>query len=201
MIAYLTGTLLEVGESSCLLLTEGGTGYEVALPATFLSQLPDKGEQVEIYIATIVREDALDLYGFASWDERTTFQALISVPKLGPKTALAMLSMYTPDDLRTITASDDLTALKRVPGIGAKTAQTILLELKYKLKTVDSPALVTSLKDQAASVLRDALTGLTNLGYGEDEAAKALETVLGAEPDLDVTSALRAALKHMAGRR
>ena len=200
MIAYLTGQILELGNASCLLLTSGGVGYEVAVPATLAAGLPEKGEQATLYVATVVREDALDLYGFSSWDERNTFQALISISKLGPKTALSMLSLFTPDDLRQVVADEDLATLKRVPGIGPKTAQHILLELRYKLK-VDGPRHGRKLKDQVATVFQDALTGLTNLGYGEDEAGKALETVLKDEPDLDVAGALRAALKHMARSR
>ena len=201
MIAYLTGQILELGDASCLLLTSGGVGYEVAVPATLAARLPQKGEEAALFVATVVREDAMDLYGFSTWDERNTFQALISVSKLGPKTALAMLSLFTPDDLRQVVADEDLNALKRVPGIGAKTAQHILLELRYKLKAGSGPRPGKGLRDNAATVYSDALAGLTNLGYAEDEAGTALETVLKEEPDLDVAGALRAALKHMARSR
>ena len=201
MIAYLFGQILETGESSCLLLTSGGVGYEVAVPRTVAAGLPEKGQSAALYVATVVREDALDLYGFSTWDERNTFQTLLSIAKLGPKTALAMLSLYAPDDLREIVAGDDPTALQKVPGVGAKTAQHIFLELKYKLKVPAGQPRGRGLKDRAATVFQDALTGLINLGYGEDEAARAVEIVLKEEPDLDVAGALRAALKHMAKSR
>ena len=125
---------------------------------------------------------------------------LLSISKLGPKTSLALLSIFSPDELRRTVADDDPAALTRVPGIGKKTAQHIFLELKYKLKLDVSPA-AQELGDKAVSTFRDAMAGLTNLGYAEEEARAVLEQVFKEESDLDVALALRLALKLLAKKR
>ena len=122
MIAYLEGRLNDVGPTAAVVITEGGVGYEVFLPGHTLSRLPARGEQVIWHICHIVREDAQELFGFESWDERQTFRVLTGISKVGARTALAMLSVYRPDDLRRLVVEDDLNALTRVPGIGKKTA-------------------------------------------------------------------------------
>ena len=199
MIACLEGRIVEVTGQSCVMLTAGGTGYEVGLPAHTLASLPGKGETVFVYTCLVVREDAQELFGFASWDERQTFLTLIGITRVGARTALGILSVYRPDDLRRLVLEEDVLALTRVSGIGKKTAQQIFLELKYKLKVdgLDAAGAPES-GNRPGSVLRDALTGLVNLGYDEQEAHEVLKTVLTAEPDLDVSGALRAALKRMA---
>ena len=138
------------------------------------------------------------MFGFASWDERQTFLTLIGINRVGARTALAMLSMYRPDDLRRIVAEDDVMSLTRVPGIGKKTGQQIFLELKYKLKADGTPALLPPGMDRPGTAFRDALTGLINLGYEEDRASLVLKDVFASDPDLDVGGALRAALKTLA---
>jgi Holliday junction DNA helicase RuvA len=197
MIAYLEGRLLATTEHSCMLLTDGGVGYEVHLSGPMLSALPAKGEPVCMFTSTIVREDALELYGFESFDERETFEVLLTISKLGPKTSLAVLAVFSPEDLRRVVLGEDPDALTSVPGIGKKTAQHIFLELKYKLK-VDRGAAAAPAGPGQGSTFRDALAGLMNLGYAEAEARAALETIFADEPDLDVAGALRAALKAMA---
>ena len=144
-----------------------------------------------------MREDAQELFGFPTWDERQTFVLLRGINRVGARTALAILSQYRPDDLRRIVADDDANALTRVPGIGKKTAQQIFLELKYKLKPGDGPIYLSSPGAAApgSSVYRDALTGLANLGYDEDSAGPLLKEALAADPDLSVGEALRAVLK------
>ena len=202
MIAYLQGTIIAKSDKACVVLTSGGVGYEVFLASPVLAALPKKGEEVKFYIHTIVREDALELYGFTSWDERRTFETLLSITKLGPKISLAILSRFQPDDLRRIVLSDDYAPLIQVPGIGAKRAQRIFLELKYKIETQGMDlGMPPDLGDKAASRFRDALAGLVNLGYEETEVRGVLEEVFTAEPDLDVAEALRMALKTMAKRR
>jgi Holliday junction DNA helicase RuvA len=197
MIACVEGRLVEITAQSCVLLTAGGAGYEIKLPAHTLAALPGKDATVFLHTCLVVREDAQELFGFATWDERRTFFTLIDINRVGARTALAILSVYRPDDLRRIVLEEDVPALARVPGIGKKTAQQIFLELKYKLKTDGAPGTPDS-GNRPGSVLRDALTGLANLGYAEDEAYAVLKTVLRDEPDLDVGGALRAALKRLA---
>lgn len=200
MIAYIKGKLAEVFGNSCLVLTTGGVGYELALPAQALAALPETGSEVEFYTFLAVREDALELYGFASFAERQAFEMLTGISRVGCRTALAILSIYSPDDLVRIVAEEDISALARVSGIGAKTAQHIFLELKYRLKNTPIPRGAAA-PAKTPSILRDVLDGLANLGYAEEECAETVKTVLAGEPDLDVGSALRATLKALAARR
>lgn len=200
MIAYIEGRIAEITDNACLLVTSGGVGYEVYLSEHTLSRLPARGETACFFACTVVREDALELFGFESWDERETFLVLTSISRVGARTAMAILSVFRPDDLRRLVAEDDMLSLTAVSGIGKKTGQQIFLELKYKLKggTVSPRTLETS---PQGGVAADAVTGLTHLGYDEDEAVRTIRDVLAREPDLDVSGALRAALKILGGNR
>ncbi len=200
MIAYIEGRVVETTEDGCVVATDGGVGYEVRLPGHTLSRLPDKGGAVRFFICTVVREDALELFGFETWDERETFLILTSINRVGARTAVAVLSVYRPDDLRRLTAQEDVLSLTRVPGIGKKTAQQLLLELKYKLKQGDLPT-ASAAKDRPSGLLADAVAGLANLGYDEDEALFVVKKILEDEPDLDVGGLLRASLKALAKAR
>ena len=197
MLAYIEGRLIERAENSCVLVTAGGVGYEIFLPEHALSSLPAQGGMASFFTSFIVREDAQELFGFPTWDERQTFVLLRGINRVGARTALAILSQYRPNDLRRIVAEDDANALTRVPGIGKKTAQQIFLELKYKLKPGDGPVSFSAPAGAAPAntVYRDALTGLANLGYDEDMAGPLLKEALAADPDLSVREALRAVLK------
>ena len=197
MLAYIEGRLLERAETSCVLVTAGGVGYEIFLPEHALASLPAQGGMASFFTSFIVREDAQELFGFPTWDERQTFVLLRGINRVGARTALAILSQYRPDDLRRIVLEDDANALTRVSGIGKKTAQQIFLELKYKLKPGDGPVSlsVPGSAVPANTVYRDALTGLANLGYDEDMAGPLLKEALAADPDLSVGEALRAVLK------
>lgn len=188
--------------NTCLILTAGGVGYEVALPTHTLAALPGKGEPVALFTSLAVREDALELFGFATFEERQTFEVLVSISKVGARTGLAILSVYRPEDLRRLVLEEDVLSLTRVSGIGKKTAQHIFLELKYKLSVDDAPqAAVLAATGRPGSVYRDVLAGLANLGYAEEECAPLVKKILHAEPDLDVTGTLRAALKALAKGR
>ena len=198
MLAYLEGRVLERTENSCVLVTSGGVGYEVFLPEHALSALPAQGGTACFYTSFIVREDAQELFGFPTWDERRTFALLTGINRVGARTTLAILSRYRPDDLRRIVAEDDAAALTQVSGIGKKTAQQIFLELKYKLKGEASVLPGAVVSGGSSTVYRDALTGLANLGYDEATAGQVLRKVLDADPDLEVGEALRAALKALA---
>ncbi|BBD06962.1 Holliday junction branch migration protein RuvA [Desulfovibrio ferrophilus] len=204
MIAFLAGTVAARTQGGCVVLTSGGVGYEVGMTLAAAASLPKVGGEVELFVQTIVREDAIELYGFTTWDERMLFATLLSINKLGPKTALAILAVFTPDDLRRLVLTDDYTRLIQVPGIGKKSAQRIFLDLKFKLEgqgaSGPAPSL-PSLDGSAVNAFRDALAGLTNLGYDEGESRKVLEEVFTDQADLDVGSALREALKRIAKRR
>ncbi len=197
MIAYVEGRLLEKTSSSCIVVTNGGIGYEIGIPVHTLSKLKNQGDMVSFYTCFVVREDAQELFGFETWDERETFIILTSINRVGARTALSILSAYRPDDLRRIILEDDVNALTLVSGIGKKSAQQIFLELKYKLKA-DSASITTV---SEPSILKDAVTGLVNLGYDETQADTIIREVLKNEPDCDVSSALRAGLKLLAKKK
>ncbi|MFZ5810533.1 MAG: Holliday junction branch migration protein RuvA [Thermodesulfobacteriota bacterium] len=199
MIGYVRGELLVRGDRGAVVLTPGGVGYELRLPASAISALPARGEPVEFFVHTVVREDAIELYGFATLDDREAFEILIGISKLGPRTALAILSVYDAAALRGLASGNDPDLLARVPGIGKKSAQRIFVELKYKLDLGAGPVAMPA--GAAPSVFSDALAGLCNLGYGEGQAGAALRAVLDAEPDLDVPQALRQALRRLAKER
>lgn len=198
MIAYLEGRLAETWDDTCLLVTESGVGYEVGLPGHVFAGLPERGQPVAFYISHVIREDAQELYGFATFEERQTFRVLLSISKVGARTALAILSLYRPADLRRLVAEENITALTRVPGIGKKTAQHIFLELKYKLKMEDMPSVVGSgSAAPSTTVFRDAVAGLVNLGYPEEECSRLVRELLEDLPDPEVGEVLRAALKTL----
>lgn len=198
MIAYLEGTVLRRDEESCVLLTSGGVGYQVHLTTSGLSSLAGGGEAARLFIHTLVREDALILFGFSTWEERQAFVTLLAAPKLGPRTALAMLGCYGPAELAACIAREDVAALIRVPGIGAKTAKRLLLDLKDKL--VAQPSLVSSRVAPVVSAASDCAAALVSLGYGRHEVDEVVKTVFDKEPDLDAGSAIRQALKIFAAK-
>lgn len=202
MIGYIEGRVLARRERYAIVLTPGGVGYELELPEPVAASLPAPGGQCALYVHTVVREDALELFGFASLEDRETFRLLLGISKLGPRTALAILSCFSTDDLARLVATGDVDALVRVPGIGKKSAQRIFVELTYKLegRAAATSALVSP-SAMAPGVLGDVVAGLTNLGYAEADARRVAEAVLEAEPDLDVAGALRQALKRLASEK
>lgn len=197
MIGYIEGRLAETFERSCLVVTAGGVGYEIYTPASVLENLPARGETVSFFVTLVVREDALELYGFPTLAERRVFEILIGISKVGARTALAVLSLYGPADLRRVVDEGDETALMKVPGIGQKTGQHIFLELKYKLASI--PGSVARSKSAApAGVYSDAIGAMKNLGYEEEECAPIIREILKEEPDLDAGGVIRLALKTLA---
>lgn len=202
MIGYLEGKVVARRDRWAIVLTAGGVGYELELPDPVAAGLPAPGGEARLYVHTVVREDAFELFGFASLEDRETFRVLLGITKLGPKTALAILSRYNADDLARIVATGDMDALVRVPGIGKKSAQRIFIELTYKLEgRSGAGASVGAVVGSASGVLGDVVAGLTNLGYAEAEARRVGASVLEDEPDLDVAGALRQALKRLASEK
>ncbi|MDR2489555.1 MAG: Holliday junction branch migration protein RuvA [Desulfovibrio sp.] len=201
MIAYVAGRIAEITENTCVVVTAAGVGYELFLSSPSLSRLSGRGEEVRFFTCTVVREDALELFGFDTWDERDAFLVLISISRVGARTAMAILSVFRPDDLRRMVADNDALSLTRVSGIGKKTGQQIFLELGYKLKgKAASPANAFG-TPHSEGTLADAVAGLVNLGYAEADALAAAKKALTEEPERDVGETLRAALKTLARRR
>lgn len=192
MIAYLEGKVLQIEKERAIIQTGWGLGYELFLTNNLLSGLAP-GQEVKIFVYTVVREDLLALYGFSSWEEREIFAVLLTIPKIGPKIGLAILNFFNPEKLEQIVAQEDVSLLAQVPGIGPKTAKKILLDLKDKIK------LTSAWKpSQENSVFADALEGLKGLGYNEKEVASLLKEILTQEPELDVASLIREVLKQKA---
>ncbi|BDQ33230.1 Holliday junction branch migration protein RuvA [Pseudodesulfovibrio portus] len=203
MIGYLQGTLLSADEKGLILLTPGGVGYEVAAPTSVIAKLPGKGGDVALFVHTQVAEKAIDLYGFLDSDDLDLFRTLISIDKLGPKKAMAILSMFDAAHLREVAFREDVTTLSTVPGIGPKSAKQILWHLKDKVDKLQS---VTAGAKSAApqgpqGEYLDTLAGLKGLGYAEDEIRPMIIDVFDAEPDLDAAGAIRAVLKKINAAR
>ncbi len=197
MIAYIEGILLEKTPISVVILTAQGMGYEIFIPSHTHSNLPTLGNKIHLFTIFIVREDAQELFGFETWEERETFKMLIGINRVGARTALSILSTFRPTDLREMVAKGDSLALTKVSGIGKQTGQKIFLELQYKFKdSVISQTL--KLVNNTSSIYNDALTGLINLGYQENQVSPILNEVISDEPDLSVSEALRACLKLIA---
>ena len=196
MIGCVRGSVVERTLLGEVLVDVGGVGYRVNVPATALTLL-DPGTDTFLFTHLHVRDDAMILYGFPSRDERDTFEALITASGVGPKLALAILSVHSPTDLRRCLADDDLDALVLVPGVGKRTAQRLLIELKARLEVpdLDLTAVPGSPNASARAEVRDALT---NLGYSGEEVREVLGQ-LGDEGTVE--DLLRDALRALAGGR
>ena len=203
MIAYLNGILAEIEEEN-IVIEVNGIGYNVRIPAGMAGQLPQIGEVVKLYTYTSVREDAIGLYGFLSRDDLNMYRQLITVSGIGPKGGLSVLSAMSADELRMAVISQDAKAIAKAPGVGIKTAQRIILELKDKIALEDTAMMrevnqvpqggMLTGKSQAQT---EAVEALTALGYSPSEALRAVKAVLQETPDLDVEALLKAALKKM----
>ncbi|RMF17350.1 MAG: Holliday junction branch migration protein RuvA [Gammaproteobacteria bacterium] len=197
MIGRLKGTLLE-SHPPTLLLDVQGVGYEVEVPLSLLGHLPRPGDALELHTHFVVREDAQLLYGFLSRHDRDLFRQLIKVNGVGPKLALAILShMDAPSFVATVTA-EDVGALTRLPGIGKKTAERLVVEMKDRLKEWGAPASATAplaVEAPGLSPTEEAEEALVALGYKPAEAARAVRAV--ATPDMDRDTLIKSALRSM----
>ncbi len=202
MYSYIKGTLAELLEDAVVVENQG-IGYRILISGRVLDELPPVGEEVKIYTYTYVREDQLALFGFLTRDDLSVFQLLIGVSGIGPKGALSVLSAMSADDLRFAVLGDDARAIERVPGIGKKTAQRLLIELKDKFSLEETFAHASEAPAQNAATtgkndLRsEAIMALNALGYGAQEATKAVRAV-PVELQTDVETILKEALKQMA---
>lgn len=202
MYAYIKGILAEIIEDA-IIVENQGIGYEIAVPGQVFDYLPSVGEEVKIYTYHYVREDAILLYGFLTKEDVRIFKMLIGVSGIGPKGALAILSVLSTDDLRFAILGDDAKAIAKAPGVGAKTAQRVIIELKDKLSLED--AFEQKLANQAqkaelnpaVGVKNEAILALTSLGYSQSEALKVLQGI-EISPDDQVEDVLKMALKQMA---
>jgi len=195
MIALLTGNIVFKSIDHIILET-GGVGYRVMIPLSTFYSLPEQGDS-RLHIYTHVKEDAIHLYGFLGLDEKEMFQLLLSVSGIGPRLALNILSNITTEELKSSLYDGNLKRLSGIPGIGKKTAERMVLELKDKVAKMQSTGRPATTRLAAASTLNvfdDTLSALTNLGYKETQARKALESMeIPAEASLE--DILKGALK------
>ncbi len=195
MIALLTGTLALKEADRVVVRTTSGLGYECFVPTRTLAHLPHPGQPVELYTTLIVREDGQTLFGFASAEERRVFQRLIQASGIGPKLALAMLSLHASDRLVRSIRERDIAALVAVPGVGKKTAERLVLELADKTGDLvaEEAAPVSAASDTATKEL-------LRLGYGAEEADDAVRRALAQDGKRDAADLIKAALAFLAGR-
>lgn len=205
MYAYIKGTLEEITEDAVIVET-GGIGYNIKVSGTTVDLLPGIGSEVKIYTYTLVREDAFSLYGFLTRDDLEIFKKLITVSGIGPKGGLAILSVMSADALRFAVMAADAKAIARAPGIGAKTAERVILDLRDKISLEDTLRGIGSPADPAGQAAgsgnsdnlmkREAIEALVALGYSASDATAAVKKVEVGE-DATSESILKLALKHM----
>lgn len=201
MYSYIKGTLEEILDDTIVVET-GGIGYNILASGQVYQKLPPLGSEIKVYTYSYVREDQLSLFGFASRDELSVFRLLIGVSGIGPKAGLTILSGMSADDLRFAVVGEDVKAIERIPGVGKKTAQRLIIELKDKLSLTD--AFENALEKESlgtaplesGDLRSEAIMALTALGYGSQEATKAVRAVPVTE-DATVESILKGALKNL----
>ena len=198
MIAELSGELSRVGPDFAV-VSVGGVGYKVHAPLSVIADLPATGNQVRFFTFTHVKEDVLALYGFSDLDQQTLFELLLTVSGVGPKVALNILSVLPVEKLVDAIASDNHQALVRIPGIGAKTAQRITLELKEKTAELAwTKRVERAARPSERDILADVVEGLVGLGYPRNDARSAAEQAMQSVDDGTNTAAIvREALKML----
>ncbi len=205
MIAHLSGTLLSK-QATSVILDVGGVGYEVSIPLSTFYDLEDVGSKVQLRVYTHVREDALQLYGFKTVRERELFMRLISVSGIGPAVGIKLLSGMSADEMIASIRTNNLARLTLIPGVGRKTAERLVVELRDKIASLSSPELEeefatatgTSVSPTEDAVRGDALSALVNLGYQRSAADKAITAAVNEGGELTVESILRRALRQLA---
>jgi holliday junction DNA helicase RuvA len=197
VIAHLSGRLLRKSPQEAIVDVQG-VGYRVLIPVSTFYRLGDEGAPVSLLIHTHVREDALSLFGFETQGEQTLFERLIDVAGIGPKLALNILSGIEAPDLVEALRSADLPRLTRIPGVGKKTAERLVLELKDKLPALGPAA--TTPAAAAHPVKEDLVSALANLGYSRAEAEKAVDPALREDDQGRFEDLLRRSLRILSGR-
>lgn len=203
MISFIRGLVADTTENA-VILENNGIGYEIFMTGSSIEQVSRIDGEVKIHIYFQVREDAMQLYGFLSKDDLEMFRLLLNVNGIGPKAALGVLAGLSADELRFAVLSDDIKTISKAPGIGKKTAQKLILELKDKLKLEDAFEKKLAHEQESASVSgsllhdgrQEAAEALIALGYSSTDAMKAVRKVTDVSPD-DVEALLKAALKQL----
>ena len=201
MFSYIKGSLEEVSGDR-IVVEAGNIGYDIAIPLSAAERLPHTGSEIKVYTYLQVREDGLSLFGFLSRHDLEMFRQLIGVNGIGPKAALGILSSLSPDSLRMAIIAGDAKAIAKAPGVGVKTAQRIILDLKDKISPEDILEEVLAAEPQDLEIgqekeaVREAIEALVALGYSSSESAKAVKRV-EATPDMTAEEVLKASLKFL----
>jgi Holliday junction DNA helicase RuvA len=201
VIALVNGILVRKDPAGTVVVDSGSVGYRIFVSLTTLVALPDEGETVTLNTVTVVRDDAMHLYGFAGLDEMEIFNLLVQVKGVGPRLALALLGGLKAPELKNAISSEDAGSISTVPGVGKKTAERIILELKAKVQPVagHSPDIVPGVSEEVVS---DVISALVNLGYRASDSRTALKAVLeGTEQPPPFEDLIRECLKVLAGRK
>ena len=201
MIALVSGRLAVKDPGGTVVVDTGSVGYRLFVSLNTLMDLPEVGEQLVLHTVTVVRDDAMHLYGFGDTQERSLFNLLVQVKGIGPKVALSLLGGLKPADLKNAISREDSAWISTVPGVGRKTAERIVLELKDKVVPAgeDLAAVVVGVDEQ---VISDVVSALANLGYPSSQSNKAVKNILERDdrPE-DFTSIIRESLKELSGRK
>jgi holliday junction DNA helicase RuvA len=201
MIAYLSGKLLEKG-TNAVIVDVAGVGYEVAIPLSTFYEIGEVGQPVQLHIHTNVREDAIQLFGFTTRREKELYLKLISVQGVGAKSGITMLSGMSADEIVTAVRTENLAKLTSIPGVGRKTAERLVIELRDKVVELAAAGQAgTAAEGRGAGgddVFDDALSALVNLGYQKNAAEKALQQARADGVEPSVQKLLRAALQRLA---
>lgn len=197
MIAYIEGVIAEKTPTR-IILDVNGIGYELLVPISTFEKLPEIGKKKKLLTYQHVREDALQLFGFSTPEEKSMFMKLISVTGVGPKLALGILSGCQVENLKNYIANGEVATLTRLPGLGKKTAERLILELRDKLEGIepqkDLPAAATL---QLGSKLEEAILALVSLGYTNSSAEKAISQIVAKEPELPIDELVKRALQRV----
>lgn len=201
MIAWLEGALREK-EPLRLVIDVNGVGYDVRVPLSTSAALPETGKTVSLHVHTVVREDALLLYGFATVYEKDVFELLLRANRVGPKLALTLLSGLSPERLVTALRDGEVAAVTGIPGVGAKTAERMVVELREHARALGAPSGGSASENQAPAetdLREQLLSALVNLGYPRSRAERVVETAVSeAGEDAGIESLIRVALRSLA---
>ena len=197
MIAFVKGRLDTV-DSSSIIIDQNGIGYEITVSSNVIKRLPDIGNEVKIYTYLHVREDAMTLFGFNDIREKDAFISRIGISGIGPKGAISILSELTVDELYMAILSKDTKAISKASGIGAKTAERVIIDLRDKVNIEDMSAGDVSFMDEnnVHNEISDAASALTSLGYSKFDAMKAINKIEGKE-NMSADKLIKAALKYL----
>jgi Holliday junction DNA helicase RuvA len=201
LIALVSGIIAAKDHGGTVVVNTGSVGYRIFVSLNTLLELPEVGEEISLYTVTVIRDDAFHLYGFSQTGERDLFNLLVQVKGVGPKVALAILGGLKPSDLKNAISREDAAWISTVPGVGRKTAERIVLELKDKVTAAPGETTV-SVPGVDEQVVADAVSALSNLGYRSTDGQKAVRTVLKREDRPgDFQGIIRESLKLLSGRK